>query len=324
MTTPEEATRAGWQFWIDRGGTFTDIVARAPEGGLSTHKLLSENPGRYRDAAIAGIKTCARRAARRADPARHGGGGEDGHHRRHQRAARAQGRAHAAGGESRLRRRVAHRQPGPAAAVRPRHPSADDAVRATSSRSAAASASTARKSSRWTKPAREHAFAEARADGHQRLCHRADARVEIPRARTPSRGPGARGRLRPGLGQPSRSARCCAWSRAATPRWWTPISRRSCAAMSIRSAAELEGVRLYFMQSNGGLADARRFQGKDAILSGPGRRHRRRGADRGDGRVRPDHRLRHGRHLDRRRALRRRVRAGLRNRRSPACACARR
>jgi len=46
-----------WQFWIDRGGTFTDIVARDPAGQLSTHKLLSENPERYRDAAIAGIKT---------------------------------------------------------------------------------------------------------------------------------------------------------------------------------------------------------------------------------------------------------------------------
>ena len=46
-----------WQFWIDRGGTFTDIVARDPQGRLTTHKLLSENPGRYRDAAIAGIKT---------------------------------------------------------------------------------------------------------------------------------------------------------------------------------------------------------------------------------------------------------------------------
>ena len=45
-----------WQFWIDRGGTFTDIVARAPDGTLSTHKLLSENPGRYPDAALAGIR----------------------------------------------------------------------------------------------------------------------------------------------------------------------------------------------------------------------------------------------------------------------------
>ncbi|SMX44884.1 hydantoinase B/oxoprolinase family protein [Actibacterium lipolyticum] len=45
-----------WEFWIDRGGTFTDIVARAPDGGLSTHKLLSENPERYRDAAVQGIR----------------------------------------------------------------------------------------------------------------------------------------------------------------------------------------------------------------------------------------------------------------------------
>ncbi|HYZ21231.1 MAG TPA: hydantoinase/oxoprolinase family protein, partial [Rhodopila sp.] len=46
-----------WQFWIDRGGTFTDIVARDPSGTLTTHKLLSENPERYTDAAIPGIKT---------------------------------------------------------------------------------------------------------------------------------------------------------------------------------------------------------------------------------------------------------------------------
>jgi 5-oxoprolinase (ATP-hydrolysing) len=46
---------AGWEFWIDRGGTFTDIVARRPDGSLVTHKLLSENPERYRDAAVAGI-----------------------------------------------------------------------------------------------------------------------------------------------------------------------------------------------------------------------------------------------------------------------------
>jgi 5-oxoprolinase (ATP-hydrolysing) len=49
---------AGWQFWIDRGGTFTDIVARDPAGRLSTRKLLSEDPDRYRDAAVAGIRAC--------------------------------------------------------------------------------------------------------------------------------------------------------------------------------------------------------------------------------------------------------------------------
>jgi 5-oxoprolinase (ATP-hydrolysing) len=46
----------GWQFWIDRGGTFTDIVARRPDGTLATHKLLSENPEQYHDAAVAGIR----------------------------------------------------------------------------------------------------------------------------------------------------------------------------------------------------------------------------------------------------------------------------
>ncbi|MBW0172589.1 MAG: hydantoinase B/oxoprolinase family protein [Hydrogenophaga sp.] len=45
-----------WQFWIDRGGTFTDIVAKKPDGSLTTHKLLSENPEQYRDAAVAGIR----------------------------------------------------------------------------------------------------------------------------------------------------------------------------------------------------------------------------------------------------------------------------
>src|SRR5690606_41888441 len=45
----------GWQFWVDRGGTFTDIVARPPDGDIRTHKLLSQDP-RYPDAAVAGIR----------------------------------------------------------------------------------------------------------------------------------------------------------------------------------------------------------------------------------------------------------------------------
>ena len=45
-----------WQFWIDRGGTFTDVVGRRPDGSLVTHKLLSENPEQYPDAAVAGIR----------------------------------------------------------------------------------------------------------------------------------------------------------------------------------------------------------------------------------------------------------------------------
>ncbi len=53
MTQP--LTQA-WEFWIDRGGTFTDIVGRRPDGTLVAHKLLSENPEAYRDAAVQGIR----------------------------------------------------------------------------------------------------------------------------------------------------------------------------------------------------------------------------------------------------------------------------
>src|SRR3546814_14268689 len=54
QTPPSDGAR--WQFWVDRGGTFTDIVARNPDGVLLTHKLLSDNPSQYPDAALAGIR----------------------------------------------------------------------------------------------------------------------------------------------------------------------------------------------------------------------------------------------------------------------------
>ncbi|RME95110.1 MAG: hypothetical protein D6773_18775, partial [Alphaproteobacteria bacterium] len=44
-----------WDFWIDRGGTFTDIVARDPSGRIAAKKLLSDNPAHYDDAALQGI-----------------------------------------------------------------------------------------------------------------------------------------------------------------------------------------------------------------------------------------------------------------------------
>src|SRR6516165_3795989 len=53
MTRTPETT---WDFWIDRGGTFTDVVGRRPDGTLAAHKLLSENPEAYGDAAVQGIR----------------------------------------------------------------------------------------------------------------------------------------------------------------------------------------------------------------------------------------------------------------------------
>ncbi|MGD1943088.1 MAG: hydantoinase/oxoprolinase family protein, partial [Leptolyngbyaceae cyanobacterium] len=60
---------ARWQFWIDRGGTFTDIVARRPDGQLVVHKLLSENPDRYADAPLQGIRDLMGIAAHEPIPA---------------------------------------------------------------------------------------------------------------------------------------------------------------------------------------------------------------------------------------------------------------
>ena len=57
----------GWEFWIDRGGTFTDVIGRAPDGGLHPLKLLSENRDAYEDAAVEGIR---RLLGGRIDPAR--------------------------------------------------------------------------------------------------------------------------------------------------------------------------------------------------------------------------------------------------------------
>src|SRR5690242_7785678 len=68
MTAASDHRRRGWQFWIDRGGTFTDVVARKPDGTLVTHKLLSDNSERYRDAALHGIRELLGLAADAAIP----------------------------------------------------------------------------------------------------------------------------------------------------------------------------------------------------------------------------------------------------------------
>ncbi len=56
----QRSRQRSWDFWIDRGGTFTDVVGRAPDGRLVAHKLLSENPEAYRDAAVQGIRDLLR------------------------------------------------------------------------------------------------------------------------------------------------------------------------------------------------------------------------------------------------------------------------
>ena len=238
-----------WQFWIDRGGTFTDIVARRPDGALVTHKLLSDNPEQYRDAAVAGIRHLLGLRRGRADPGRAHRCREDGHDGRDQRAARTQGRADGAGDHARLPRRAAHRLPEPAAALRAPNRAARAALRAGGRGGRALSARTARSSQPLDEAALRGEL-EAAYDAGLRSCaivlmhgyryHRARARRSAHCARD---------RLHAGLGlargQPADEVR----RRAATRRWSMPICRRSCAATSTRSPRELPGARLLFMQS---------------------------------------------------------------------------
>ena len=63
------ADKAEWNFWVDRGGTFTDVVGRAPDGRLIARKVLSLNPGAYDDAALEGIRLCLGLSAGAAIPA---------------------------------------------------------------------------------------------------------------------------------------------------------------------------------------------------------------------------------------------------------------
>lgn len=71
MNMTEDQAPGRWQFWIDRGGTFTDVVAQRPDGTVVTHKLLSDNPDRYQDAALAGIRAMLGLSPQASLPAEH-------------------------------------------------------------------------------------------------------------------------------------------------------------------------------------------------------------------------------------------------------------
>ena len=103
-----------WDFWIDRGGTFTDVIGRRPDGTLVAHKLLSDNPEAYGDAAVQGIRDLLGVKADEPIPPGLIGASEDGHHGRDQCAARAQGRAYPARHHQGFSRRAQDRLPGAA------------------------------------------------------------------------------------------------------------------------------------------------------------------------------------------------------------------
>ncbi len=257
----------GWQFWIDRGGTFTDIVARAPDGRLITHKLLSENPGRYRDAAIAGIKAvlgvapeapippglidCVKMGTTVATNALL--------ERKGERTLLVVNRGFAdalrIGNQARPRLfDLALRLP---SMLYERVVEIAGRVDADGAKIEALDENAARA-----------AFAEARAEG---IAACAIVLMHAWRHPDHERRLAALARAA-GFAQVSASHEVSPLLRL-VPRgdttvvdaYLSPILRRYIDQV----AAELGDVRLYLMQSNGGLAEAHGFQGKDAILSGP-------------------------------------------------------
>jgi len=258
---------AGWQFWIDRGGTFTDIVARDPAGRLSTAKLLSENPDRYRDAAVAGIRACLGLPPDAPIPPGVIEAVKMGTtvatnallERRGERVLLLVNRGFAdllrIGNQARprlfdlnvrlpdlLHERVA--EIGGRLAVDGTELEALDekgaraALRAAFAEGIRAVAVLLMHA--WAHPAHELRLGEiAREEGFTQvsLSHQASPLPRIvPRGDT-----------------------------TVVDAYLSPILRRYVEQV----AGELPGVRLYFMQSSGGLAEAGSFQGKDAILSGP-------------------------------------------------------
>jgi 5-oxoprolinase (ATP-hydrolysing) len=258
---------SGWQFWIDRGGTFTDIVARDPAGRLSTVKLLSENPERYRDAAVAGIRHILGLAPGAAIPPGVIEAGKMGTtvatnallERKGERMLLLVNRGFAdmlrIGNQARprlfdlhvklpelLHERVA--EIGGRVAV---DGSEIETLDEAAARTALAEAHAAGIRAvaivmmhAWAHPAHELRLGElARATGFTQvsLSHQASPLPRIvPRGDT-----------------------------TVVDAYLSPILRRYVDQV----ASELPGVKLYFMQSSGGLAEAASFQGKDAILSGP-------------------------------------------------------
>ena len=256
-----------WQFWIDRGGTFTDIVARDPDARLSTHKLLSENPERYQDAAIAGIKQVLGVAPDQPIPDGLVGQVKMGTtvatnallERKGDRTLLLVNRGFAdllrIGNQARPRLFDLHvilptllyeravEIPGRVGVDGGIIEALDeDAARAAlaAARAEGIQACAIALIHAWKHPAMEQRLAAlARAAGFTQVSasHQVSPLLRlVPRGDT-----------------------------TVVDAYLSPILRRYVDQV----ARELHGVRLYFMQSNGGLAEASSFQGKDAILSGP-------------------------------------------------------
>ena len=256
-----------WQFWIDRGGTFTDVVARKPDGSLTTHKLLSENPERYRDAALAGIRELLGVAPGEPIPVE-------------QIEAVKMGTTVATNAllERKGERTVLFITRGFKDALRIAYQNRPKIfernivlpellyaqVREVAERISARGDIVAALDERLARADLEESFkagfrsiAIVLMHGYRYPKH--EARVAALAKEVGFTQISVSHQVSPLMKLIGRG------DTTVVDAYLSPILRR----YVDRVAAELQGVRLLFMQSNGGLTDARRFQGKDSILSGP-------------------------------------------------------
>ncbi len=256
-----------WQFWIDRGGTFTDIVARRPDGSLATHKLLSDNPGQYRDAALAGMRQLMGLAPGAPLPVARLGAIKMGTTVATNALLERKGEptvlAITRGFRDALRIAYQNRPQlfarqiilpellyGDVIEINERMGAHGEVVLALDE--AAARATLAQAHARGLR-----AIAIVLMHGYRHHAHEARVaqlareagftQVSVSHEVSPMMKLVARG------------------DTTVVDAYLSPILRRYVDQL----AAELPGVHLQFMQSNGGLTDARAFQGKDSILSGP-------------------------------------------------------
>ncbi|MCF3132791.1 hydantoinase B/oxoprolinase family protein [Streptomyces olivochromogenes] len=251
----------GWQFWVDRGGTFTDIVARRPDGRLLTHKLLSDNPARYADAAVAGVRDLLDGSEERVEAVRMGTTVATNAllERKGERTLLVvtKGFRDALRIAYQNRPRIFARHIELPELLYERVVEADERIAADGTVLRAADLD-----------ALEGPLREAYDDGiravavvcmhshlhpaHERAIGELAARVGFPQISLSSE-------VSPLMKLVPRG------DTAVVDAYLSPVLRRYVQHV----ADELQGVRLMFMQSNGGLAEAGQFRGKDAILSGP-------------------------------------------------------
>ena len=263
----ETLTTGTWQFWIDRGGTFTDVVGKAPDGNLHTLKLLSENPERYADAAVQGIRDVLGLAPGDRLPAKRIGAVKMGTtvatnallERKGDRTVLVitRGFRDALRIGYQTRPHLFKRHIVLPTILYERVIEAEERLDAAGTVITPLDADTLRRELRSAYEQGIRALAIVLLHGYRHHAHEITAekiardigftQISVSHQVSPLMKLVGRG------------------DTTVVDAYLSPILRRYVDQV----AAQLEGARLMFMQSNGGLTDARLFQGKDAILSGP-------------------------------------------------------